>query len=152
VWYQQQQQPPQLQQEQQLEQQMQQQLQQEQQQQREQLAKGQRWLLFLRHCSECRLCEAECEFGANCTLGRALCDHIRHCTATDCTYQRCSSSQQLLKHYEHCQVGLESMVASSCCMLDAIRCCMLDALCCNDRHTGMQEAQDTGGQDTWPED
>lgn len=66
--------------------------------------KQQRWLLFLRHCAKCRQNEAECQLQSQCKFGKQLWQHILHCANAQCEYPRCTSSKDLLKHHQKCQV------------------------------------------------
>lgn len=68
------------------------------------IQKQQRWLLFLRHCAKCQQDEAECQFSRSCRVGKELWTHILQCNNPHCTYPRCTSSKDLLKHHQKCQV------------------------------------------------
>jgi E1A/CREB-binding protein len=72
------------------------------------IQKQQRWLLFLRHCAKCTQTEQECQFSRSCRVGKELWQHILQCTNVKCTYPRCVSSKDLLKHHQKCQVGRAS--------------------------------------------
>lgn len=69
------------------------------------IQKQQRWLLFLRHCAKCQQDEAECQFARSCRVGKELWTHILQCNNPQCGYPRCTSSKDLLKHHQKCQVG-----------------------------------------------
>ncbi|KAK2080334.1 hypothetical protein QBZ16_000187 [Prototheca wickerhamii] len=69
---------------------------------RQQILKQQRWLLFLRHCAKCQLPENECQYGASCTVAKALWHHLIHCKDVRCAYPRCLPSRELLKHHQKC--------------------------------------------------
>lgn len=68
------------------------------------IQKQQRWLLFLRHCAKCQQGEEECQFGRSCRVGKELWTHILSCNNQKCPYPRCTSSKDLLKHHQKCQV------------------------------------------------
>lgn len=68
------------------------------------IQKQQRWLLFLRHCAKCQQDEAECQFSRSCRVGKELWTHILQCNNPQCAYPRCTSSKDLLKHHQKCQV------------------------------------------------
>ena len=68
------------------------------------IQKQQRWLLFLRHCAKCQQSEEECQFGRSCRVGKDLWTHILSCNSSQCQYPRCTSSKDLLKHHQKCQV------------------------------------------------
>ncbi len=73
------------------------------------IQKQQRWLLFLRHCAKCQQGEEQCQFGRSCRVGKELWQHILSCSGTECPFPRCTSSKDLLKHHQKCQVGGGSM-------------------------------------------
>ncbi len=77
--------------------------QQVQQQRQQYIQKQQRWLLFLRHCAKCNQDEQECQFSRSCRVGKELWQHILTCSNSGCTYPRCVSSKDLLKHHQKCQ-------------------------------------------------
>lgn len=68
------------------------------------IQKQQRWLLFLRHCAKCTLSADECTFARSCRVGKELWQHILKCSQQNCSYPRCVSSKDLLKHHQKCQV------------------------------------------------
>ncbi|KAK9866771.1 hypothetical protein WJX84_010523 [Apatococcus fuscideae] len=76
---------------------------QELQQKKEYVAKQQRWLLFLRHCAKCTVPEGQCQYSSSCTVAKQLWRHILNCADPDCSYPRCVSSRELLKHHQKCQ-------------------------------------------------
>ena len=70
------------------------------------IAKQQRWLLFLLHASRC---EAErekgkkCTFTSHCATARELIAHVKECKDVNCTYSRCKPSKNLLNHFKRCK-------------------------------------------------
>lgn len=74
------------------------------QERQEYIQRQQRWLLFLRHCAKCQLDATECQFGCSCRVGRELWTHILQCSDPACNFSRCTSSKDLLKHHQKCQV------------------------------------------------
>jgi E1A/CREB-binding protein len=84
-------------------------LQQQQQQQHllpvhpEDVVKGQRWLLFMRHCARCRKDEEQCALGNQCAFGKQLWAHLLGCNkGNDCDFLRCSKSKGLINHHYRC--------------------------------------------------
>lgn len=72
--------------------------------QRSYVIKQQRWLVFLRHCSKCTAQGTSCKlYGQNCHVAKQLWQHILKCHNPECTYARCSSSMDLLKHHHKCE-------------------------------------------------
>lgn len=69
------------------------------------IQKQQRWLLFLRHCAKCQQSEEECQFARSCRVGKELWQHILKCSDLKCSYPRCVSSKDLLKHHQKCNVS-----------------------------------------------
>ncbi|KAG2482629.1 hypothetical protein HYH03_018437 [Edaphochlamys debaryana] len=67
--------------------------------------KQQRWLLFLRHCAKCRAPGEECQLKSQCKFGKQLWQHILQCQNGQCEYPRCTSSKELLKHHQKCQLA-----------------------------------------------
>ena len=70
----------------------------------QQITRLQRWLLLLRHCAKCQLHEAECQLQGTCRVGKELWTHILQCNNHQCSYPHCTSSKDLLKHHQKCQV------------------------------------------------
>ena len=64
----------------------------------------QQWLLFLRHCTNCRQSEQECSLKAECKFGKQLLSHMLHCISPTCGFPRCNESKDLFTHYRTCQV------------------------------------------------
>ncbi|MEW5317257.1 MAG: hypothetical protein WDW38_008570 [Sanguina aurantia] len=68
--------------------------------------KQQRWLLYLRHCAKCHVPGNECSLKQQCKFGKQLWQHILSCQETECPFPRCTTSKELLKHHQRCQVCL----------------------------------------------
>lgn len=66
--------------------------------------KQQRWLLYLRHCAKCHVPGNECSLKQQCKFGKQLWQHILSCQETECPFPRCTTSKELLKHHQRCQV------------------------------------------------
>ncbi len=70
------------------------------------VAKQQRWLLFLRHCAKCQAAEGQCTYGQSCTVAKQLWRHILTCADPNCEYPRCSyalPSVAIAQHHlSHC--------------------------------------------------
>ena len=66
------------------------------------MLKQQRWLLFLRHASECGAAEGKCPYSPHCHVARALWEHVLSCPVPNCTFHRCSASRELLRHHQRC--------------------------------------------------
>lgn len=57
--------------------------------------------MFLRHCAKCT--NSNCNYGASCTTGKDLWNHITNCKDQNCNYPRCLHSRNLLRHYQKCE-------------------------------------------------
>ena len=68
----------------------------------EKLKSGQRMLLLMRHCINCK---RECTTKSWCTYGKKLWSHIRLCKDDSCEFPRCNGSLRLLQHHTKCLVS-----------------------------------------------
>jgi len=87
----------------------------------------QQQLQFLWYTANCQLCTstaAQCDVGDKCRIGKQLLHHMDCCTDPQCSYPHCSSSKELLRGYEKCQVSHPQSGMVAVCW-QAVPACML---------------------------
>ena len=62
-----------------------------------------RWLMLLRHASDCRAPPGTCQGTPHCANMKVLWDHVVRCVDTKCTYPKCIQSRGVLSHYHKCK-------------------------------------------------
>jgi len=83
------------------------------------------FLYYAANCKHCTFTEAHCDVGDQCRIGKQLLQHMDCCTDPQCSYPHCSSSKELLRGYEKCQVRSGSHTAAARAVATADRCTIM---------------------------